>query len=878
MHKGALIDYLRYGDPNYYQFGIDMSRHNMDVDINHYHPTNYRFVGGHCGHSEDHTTNNRFPYISHTWLEGYLLDYYLTGNRRSLEMASLTGRGLVHSTNNLGVQCESAKITTNSNSRSLGQTLINLSGLYESTYNPRYISTMDKTMEQCILGQDTDGAVPGAVNHNGAWGTGYAERDQSPQKAARVASGVKQYLRIRDNQGGFDYLKDMCDWVISRGSFGFKLGVLYHNDLGNRTLQFVNASSYMCDAFTYLAKATGDRRYLDAADNLLLNAYEYDWDWISGTDLNMGRSYLYHFGQAEDANFAPVNKATVYDSAKTIEYLKSLQNPDGGFGHWQGLVSDMESTCRAVEALDILGSEPVNEASLVSWIDSCRSDNSVGYAVEPAWNEDVIHTYYAVETLNRLNVSVPSSSELKAWIDSCQNNRPGERGGYGDSPRPEEYYGLDTIGYYHTWESIVLHTAFALDTLDLLSFSCADPTSCKNFLDPYIDDSGGANCGLWSESFSEPVDPLSTLLLLKAYDRLSETPDATWRSNTANYLKGLQNADGGFSWAFGEPSTIRHTWACIEALELLGQLPDDEESAKQWVRSCANADGGFGNQPEKSSELQATYFAVSILGSELPEYSDMSDLELLARDWLFGEKKSLISEPVGANLMIHYKLDEQTGEVAYDEQAYSDGVLTGFDSGSYWIEGFDGNALYFDGLNDFVDISDSDLSDFHNKTISLWFRAESLPGSAAYIFGTKSSYRVYITFDSTGQLNAVVETGSVGTADISVGQWYHLSIVIEDTSDGLCDAAFYVNGNLVGETFDRNRHSGLLVGANIGSYNNGTSSFGNMTVDDFRIYDYPLGSEEIAWLATSPADENKDGIVDIHDFALLTQKWVGSGI
>ena len=65
------------------------------------------------------------------------------------------------------------------------------------------------------------------------------------------------------------------------------------------------------------------------------------------------------------------------------------------------------------------------------------------------------------------------------------------------------------------------------------------------------------------------------------------------------------------------------------------------------------------------------------------------------------------------------------------------------------------------------------------------------------MFGTKSSYRLYLSVDLTGVLSAVVEAGSAGTVQIEPDKWYHLAFVRDAVGD---DVRLYVDGAQWGTT------------------------------------------------------------------------------
>jgi hypothetical protein len=92
--------FVRTGDIRYYYAAEQAARHNGDVDMVHFHSDPNR-VGGVYTHSLGHT-GSYFPAgivdggspnasftVSHTWSEGHLEAFFLTGDRRHLENALL---------------------------------------------------------------------------------------------------------------------------------------------------------------------------------------------------------------------------------------------------------------------------------------------------------------------------------------------------------------------------------------------------------------------------------------------------------------------------------------------------------------------------------------------------------------------------------------------------------------------------------------------------------------------------------------------------------------------------------------------------------------------------------------------------------------------
>ena len=111
----SFLQWARSGDPRFYEEGRRAAMHHRDVDTCHHSAQTTR-VGGVYAHSNGHV-GEYYPYkpksplaaspeefraslrkggvpwgtftVSHTWVDGFLLHHFLTGDRRSLETARL---------------------------------------------------------------------------------------------------------------------------------------------------------------------------------------------------------------------------------------------------------------------------------------------------------------------------------------------------------------------------------------------------------------------------------------------------------------------------------------------------------------------------------------------------------------------------------------------------------------------------------------------------------------------------------------------------------------------------------------------------------------------------------------------------------------------
>ncbi len=212
-----------------------------------------------------------------------------------------------------------------------------------------------------------------------------------------------------------------------------------------------------------------------------------------------------------------------------------------------------------------------------------------------------------------------------------------------------------------------------------------------------------------------------------------------------------------------------------------------------------------------------------------------------------------------------------------DEWLLNDLLVTDFNAplynfpsdGSQWVAGHDGNdpnALQFDGVDDWVDINDKLLEDFQDKTITMWLRldASNTDGNDLYVFGT-SHYRqrlnIYVggansTRPSVDQDELCVTlagtnangnwiSNSIGQYVMTPGTWVHVGLKLINTgtaSSPTTDGRIYINGLFDSPAVIPNvaRLAGALVGANLGSYDDGNGKFGQFSISDFRIYDEVL--------------------------------------
>ncbi len=168
-----LLQWARTGKARYFRTGVQAANHHMDVDLIHHSasPDRRGRVYAHCiGHTGDYYrrspvegkgSTGGYLTVSHTWVEGFLDDYFLTGDRRALEAARMIAdRYDAYGTQNYDF----------TNCRIPGWHLILSMAMYRATRDPFHLNACHLIMERVLERQTPDGGwrrqmVPGHCRH-----------------------------------------------------------------------------------------------------------------------------------------------------------------------------------------------------------------------------------------------------------------------------------------------------------------------------------------------------------------------------------------------------------------------------------------------------------------------------------------------------------------------------------------------------------------------------------------------------------------------------------------------------------------------------------------------------------------------------------------
>ncbi|MBE7444954.1 MAG: Ig-like domain-containing protein [Planctomycetia bacterium] len=208
-------------------------------------------------------------------------------------------------------------------------------------------------------------------------------------------------------------------------------------------------------------------------------------------------------------------------------------------------------------------------------------------------------------------------------------------------------------------------------------------------------------------------------------------------------------------------------------------------------------------------------------------------------------------------LLAHYRFDEESGTNAADSSGNgNNGTLF---NGPVWATGKINNALFFDGLNDYVMTADTpfDFERTNSFSVSAWIKlapttlenpivskegiAPSYTGWSFYV--EPGSLRVFMINKWNSPYNRLVRDSAIQVDD---NVWHHVAFTYSGTSLG-SGINIYIDGNLSNGTVVYDNLSASIlndVPLNIGMIP-GTSIVFNGLIDDVRIYNRALSAQDV---------------------------------
>jgi len=220
------------------------------------------------------------------------------------------------------------------------------------------------------------------------------------------------------------------------------------------------------------------------------------------------------------------------------------------------------------------------------------------------------------------------------------------------------------------------------------------------------------------------------------------------------------------------------------------------------------------------------------------------------------DKAVPIPQPTPAELVGHWKLDETAGTTAADSSGkqMNGTLLNGLSFSSNAVAGPVGNALSFDGSNDYIDLPDG-FSDFAKGcTITLWARPTAVKNWARFVDLGNGSAADNIWFGrqgTTGNLAFECWAGSsssglvTAAGAIALNEWQMFAV----TADSFGHVKLFKNGQLI-QTGSSAPSSVTRTRNFIGRSNWSADAYYQGALDDIRIYNYNLSDDAVMQLYT----------------------------
>jgi hypothetical protein len=224
--------------------------------------------------------------------------------------------------------------------------------------------------------------------------------------------------------------------------------------------------------------------------------------------------------------------------------------------------------------------------------------------------------------------------------------------------------------------------------------------------------------------------------------------------------------------------------------------------------------------------------------------------------FLFSASFSLAS--LNDGLVAHWNFNEGAGSTLGE----SINGLNGTIHGATWTQGVAGSALSFDGSNDYVEMQvPNTLKIDLPFTFSAWVKVHARSTKQQYIIVNDDSVSQYlgavvsimpsgvlgIGYNDGGPGTSSDRRSKIGNTSLNLDTWYHIAVIMSGPTNmhtfinGVEDSGYYTGS---GDGIAYSPYGSAYIGTS----NPGIGTL-NGLIDDLRMYDRVLTSQEIAQLA-----------------------------
>jgi len=239
----------------------------------------------------------------------------------------------------------------------------------------------------------------------------------------------------------------------------------------------------------------------------------------------------------------------------------------------------------------------------------------------------------------------------------------------------------------------------------------------------------------------------------------------------------------------------------------------------------------------KNQNSPSTFYTIGG-EEEKPSPVEEDDLTASSTTFIGGTTTSTFYDPI-----LYYNFNEGYGTTVYN---HSSTTINGTINGATWTnDGKFGKALGFNGSSNYVDTGFSDNLSASDFSVSAWIK---IPNGASTNYAiaqthTSSPYTSDWFFPyASGSSIFWFRSVQLGTySTINDGSWHHLMLVWDQS-----DAKYtgYVDGKSIGISSTVSNYGGI-GSVKIGARADLTSTFFNGLIDEVKIYNYALSSNQV---------------------------------
>lgn len=278
---------------------------------------------------------------------------------------------------------------------------------------------------------------------------------------------------------------------------------------------------------------------------------------------------------------------------EVLTYISNLKKSNGGYG-WKGQPDGhITPTFATVGTLNNLNRLPQNRSELIEWLKTHHPQTGKNIEAGPSGSQMRDIFYEQMQAIKWLGGNI---NEYKNEVNQWQPQRTANAN-------------FEETKFGNLWQESFTPISFALLELPVDRIQ----EEFTGYLDSLQRPNGSYNNA--PSDFGGDGNVLIThnvILSLKAFGK-----NIPAKSELIKWLQNCQDANGGFkhqpSPELAKKPDIIYTWAAIKAMNELGGKPLDTKKAIEYILSCQDFDGGFGNKPGLPSTPMSTYYAIDAL-------------------------------------------------------------------------------------------------------------------------------------------------------------------------------------------------------------------------------------------------------------------------